>query len=77
MKYIKTQQQLNEDKKLNLSGVINRYIYSDSGPNGSGYVKDMSINADTGGLVILNGNGNKAKEWLKKAVTLMNKYYDL
>lgn len=78
MKHIKSQQELNEtQKKLDLSGVIKRYIYSDSGPNGSGYVKDMTINADTGGLVILNGNGQKAKDWLKKAVDLMNKYNDL
>lgn len=56
---------------MDLYGVIKRYIYSDSGPNGFGYVKDMSIDADTGGLVILNGNGQKAKEWLKKAVDLL------
>lgn len=70
MKHMQTQQ----SNEVNLSGAVNRYIYVDSGANGSGYVKDMNINADTGGLAILHGNSEEAKEFLKKAVELMNKY---
>lgn len=78
MKHIKTFDTINEDIRVDKSDYLNkgvRYFYTGAKPDeyGSGYVTDMSINADSGGLVIINGNSKSAKEFLIKAVTLMNK----